>query len=171
MPTMIPVQVTQTQEEYDNTTMALPLWEDFFVPEIAEIAQMEEFAEIAEIAEVAEVAEVAGVAEIAQIPELQERRLTQKTLKFFEFKKKSAPTHELRPVDEHARGGNTFVKTHMRKMKKTSKAKNSKKKTEKAKHGAFPRMPVGYEWKEDYDACFSSHLVDKLALCRGTKKY
>ena len=131
---MIPVQVTQTQEEYNNPTMALlPLWEDFFVPEIAEIA---------------EIAEVAEVAEIAEIPE---RRLTKKTLKCFEFKKKSAPTHELRPVDEHARGENTLVKTHMRKMKKESKTNNSKKKTGKAKAYTFPRMPVGYKWKGDYD--------------------
>ena len=59
---MIPVQITQTQEENDNPTMAFPLWDTVFVP---------------------------------QIPEIPEKKLTKKTLKkFFEFKKKSGPTHE-----------------------------------------------------------------------------
>jgi hypothetical protein len=31
---MIPVQVTQTQEENDNPTMALPVWEIFLDPQI-----------------------------------------------------------------------------------------------------------------------------------------
>ena len=39
MPTMIPVQITQTQEENDNPTMAFPHWDNFFVPEIAEIPE------------------------------------------------------------------------------------------------------------------------------------
>jgi hypothetical protein len=34
MPTMIPVQITQTQEENNNPTMALPVWDTFLVPQI-----------------------------------------------------------------------------------------------------------------------------------------
>jgi hypothetical protein len=34
MPTMIPVQVTQTQEENDNPTIALPVWDTFLDPQI-----------------------------------------------------------------------------------------------------------------------------------------
>ena len=34
MPTMIPVQVTQTQEEADNPTMALPIWRNDLVARI-----------------------------------------------------------------------------------------------------------------------------------------
>ena len=83
MPTMIPVQVTQTQEENDNLTMALPFLNIFFVP---------------------------------QIPE---RMMSQKTLNYFEkkFVKKSGPIHEFVAVSEHVRGDNTFVPTHMRKVK------------------------------------------------------
>ena len=36
MPTMIPVQITQTQEENDNPTMALPFLETFLDPQIPE---------------------------------------------------------------------------------------------------------------------------------------
>ena len=94
---MIPVQITQTQEEKDNPTMALPFLDTFLVP---------------------------------QIPQ---KKMTQKTLA---FGKKFGPTHELRPVNEHVCGENTFVTTHMRKMKirkqgdkKESKTTNFNKKT------------------------------------------
>ena len=33
---MIPVQITQTQEENDNSTMALPFLDTFLVPQIPE---------------------------------------------------------------------------------------------------------------------------------------
>jgi hypothetical protein len=106
---MIPVQITQTQEENDNPAMALPFWDTFFVP---------------------------------QIPE---NKMTQKTLEA--SGKKSGPTHEFRPVNEHVCGENTFVTTHMRKMKirkqgdkKESKTNNSKKKTGKAKHGSISQI-------------------------------
>ena len=81
MPTMIPVQVTQTQEENDNPTMALPFLKTFLEP---------------------------------QIPD---KKVIKKTL--VGFGKKFGPTHELRPVNEHVHvhGENTFVTTHMRKMK------------------------------------------------------
>jgi hypothetical protein len=153
---MIPVQITQTQDEIDNPTMAFPHWDGFFESELAGNAE---------------------ISEIAQIPEIPERRLTQKTLKFFDkkFERKSGPTHACVPVDEHVRGDGTIVPSYMRnqvKPKKESKTRNSNKRTGKAKaqKGAFPRMPVGYKHKGDYDAAFSSHLEDKLALSRGSKK-
>jgi hypothetical protein len=157
MPTMIPVQITQTQEEIDNPTMAFPHWNAFFVPHILEILE---------------------IPDIHEIPEIPEKRLTQKTLKYFDkkFERKTGPTHACVPVDEHVRGDSTFVPSHMRKQvkpKKESKTKNSNKRTGKAKaqpKGAFPRMPVGYKHKGDYDVAFSSHLDDKLALVRGSKK-
>jgi hypothetical protein len=75
-----------------------------------------------------------------QIPE---KKMSKKTLV---FGKKFGPTHEIRPVNEHVRGDNTFVPTHMRKMKikkkgdrKESKINNSMNKTGKAKHRAFPK--------------------------------
>jgi hypothetical protein len=165
MPTMVPVKITQTQEEIDNPTMAIPHWNAFFVPQILEIK---------EIPEIAEIAEITGIAGIAEIPE---RRLTQKTLKFFDnkFERQSGPTHACVPVDEHVRGDGTIVPSYMRKQvkpKKQPKTRNSNKRTGKAKaqKGAFPRMPVGYKHKGDYDAAFSSHLEDRLALTRGNKK-
>ncbi len=139
MPTMIPVQVTQTQEENDNPTMALPFLDTFLVPHIPE------------------------------------KKMTQKTL--LEFGKKSGPTHEFRPVNEHVRGENTFVKTHMRKMrirkkgdKKESKTNNSNKKTGKAKHGAFPKLEDNYNNKGDAQEARSMYLEQFRELARGSKK-
>ena len=127
MPPMIPVQITQTQEENDNPTMALPFLENFLVPQ--------------------------------QIPEQR-------------------VTHEFRPVNAHVRGENTFVKTHMRKMKirkqgnkKESKTNNSKKKTGKAKHaGAFFKLEDDYKNKGDAMIARSMQLEQLIALARGTKK-
>ena len=136
---MIPVKVTQTQEENDNPTMALPFWDTFFVP---------------------------------QIPE---KKMTQKTLNYFEnkFVKKSGPTHEFVPVNEHVRGDNTFITTQMRKMKinkKESKTNNSKKKTGKTKHGAFPKLEDDYKNKGDTPKARSMHLGQLMELARGNKK-
>jgi ABC-type branched-subunit amino acid transport system ATPase component len=54
-------------------------------------------------------------------------------------------------VNEHVHGDNTFVPTHMHKTKtkKESKTNNSNKKTGKAKHGAFPRLPENYKNKAE----------------------
>jgi hypothetical protein len=139
MPTMIPVQITQTQEENDNPTMAHPVLYNSLVP---------------------------------QIPE---KKRIQKTL--LEFGKKSGPTHEFRPVNEHVRGENTFVKTHMHKMrirkkgdKKESKTNNSNKKTGKAKHGAFPKLEAGYKNKGDAQIARSMYLEQLREIVRGNKK-
>jgi hypothetical protein len=145
---MIPVQITQTQEENVNPTMAFPHWDDFLDPQLPEIPE---------------------------IPEIPEKKfLTQKTMKnFFDFNKKSGPTHACVQVNEHVRGENNFVRSYMRKQVKTkneSKTNNSNKRTGKAKPGAFPRMPVGYKHKGDYDVSFSKHLEMKLELTRGRKK-
>jgi hypothetical protein len=136
---MIPVQITQTQEENDNSTMALPFLDTFLVP---------------------------------QIPE---KKMSKKTLA---FGKKYGPTHELRPVNEHVRGENTFVTTHMRKMKirkqgdkKESKTNNSnRKKTGKAKHGAFPKLEDDYKNKGDALEARSMYLEQLRELARGNKK-
>ena len=154
MPTMIPVQITQTQEEYDNPTMALPHGDDFFVPQLAEFPE---------------------IAETVEIPEIPEKKFTQKTLmKFFDFNQKSAPTHECVQVNEHVRGDSTYVPAHLRKVKTKpeSKTNNSNKRTgkAKAKPGAFPRMPANYKHKGDYQVTFSCHLEMQLALSRGNKK-
>jgi len=145
MPTMIPVQITQTQEENGNPTMAFPHWDDFLDPQLPEI------------------------------PEIPEKKFTQKTLmKFYDFNKKSAPTHECVQVNEHVRGDKTLVPAHMRKVKTKpeSKTNNCNKRTgkAKAKPGAFPRMPGNYKHKGDYQASFSCHLEMQLALSRGIKK-
>jgi hypothetical protein len=153
---MIPVQITQTQEEIDNPTMAFQHWDAFFVPQLPEIS---------------------GIAEISEIAEIPERRLTQKTLKYFDkkFENKSGPPHACVPVNEYVRGDKTFVPSHMRKQvkpKKESKTNNSNKRKGKgkAKPGAFPRMPENYKHKGDYQVSFSFHLEMKLALSRGNKK-
>jgi hypothetical protein len=96
-------------------------------------------------------------------------------MKFFDFNKKSAPTHECVQVNEHdVRGDNTLVPAPMRKgkTKPESNANNSNKRTgkAKAKPGAFPRMPKDYKHKGDYHVSFSYHLDMQLALSRGTKK-
>ena len=136
---MIPVQVTQTQQENDNPTMAHPVLDTDLVTQI------------------------------------REKKITQKTL--LEFGKKSGPTHEFRPVNEHVRGENTFVKTHMRKMKirkqggkKESKTNNSNKKTGKAKHGAFPKLEDNYKNKGDAQEARSMYLEQFRELARGSKK-
>ncbi len=130
MPTMIPVQITQTQEENDNPTMALPVWGNLFVPEI---------------------------------PEIPEKKLTKKTLNCFEFKKKSGPTHALRPVTAHMRK----VKNKNQSNKKESKTHNSKKKTGKAKHGAFAKLDDDYKNKGDAMVARSYHLQQLSNLARG----
>ena len=134
---MIPVQITQTQEENDNPTMALPFLETFLVPQ--------------------------------QIPE---KKVIKKTL--MGFGKKFGPTHELRPVNGHVCGETTFVTTHMHKMKirkqgdkKESKNNNSKKKTGKAKHGAFPKVQNDY--KESVQLAHSLNIQELRDLVKGRK--
>jgi hypothetical protein len=136
---MIPVKVTQTQEENDNLTMAHPLLYNSLVP---------------------------------QIPE---NKRIQKTL--LDLGNKSGPTHEFRQVNEHVRGKNTFVTTHMRKMKirkqvnkKESKTNNSNKKTGKAKHGVFPKLDDNYKNKGDVQEARSMYLEQIRELARGSKK-
>jgi len=139
---MIPVPVTQTQEENDNPTMALPVWETILDP---------------------------------QIPK-----------KFFQSKFSFTKAEDAGPIPEpdfiqvpdHIRGSTkvegykkytTPAKSHGNKKK--DKANNSKKRTGKVlKPGQFPRMPVDYKWKGDYDAAFSDLLNMKLELTRGSKK-
>jgi hypothetical protein len=94
------------------------------------------------------------------------------------FGMKFGPTHELRPVNEHVRGENTYVTTHMRKMKirkeggkKESKTKNSNKKTPRqAKHGAFPKLEEGYKNKGDAQVARSMYMEQLRKLVRGNKK-
>jgi hypothetical protein len=115
------------------------------------------------------------IPEIAEIDEIPEQKFTQKTLmKFYDFNKKSAPTHECVQVNEHVRGDSTYVPAHLRKVKTKpeSKTNNSNKRTgkAKAKPGAFPRIPGNYKHKGDYQVSFSYHLDMQLALSRGNKK-
>ena len=65
------------------------------------------------------------------VPQIPDRKMTHNTLNYFEkkFVKMSEPTHEFVPVNEHVRGDNTFVPTHMCKVKtkEESRTNNSKK--------------------------------------------
>ena len=141
MPTMIPVYVTQTQEDNDNPTMALPVWETFLDPQIPKKFLQSKFS-------------FTKTEDAAPVPEpdfIQVPDHIRGSTKVQGYKKYSTP-----------------AKSHGNKKK--DKANNSKKKTGQAKHGAFPRMPVGYKHKGDYDTSFSVHLEMQLALSRGSKK-
>jgi hypothetical protein len=98
--------------------------------------------------------------------------MSKKTL---EFGKKFGPTHELRPVNGHVCGDNTFVPTHMRKMRmkktgdrKESKINNSKNKTGKSKHRAFPKIEDDY--KNKGDAQVARNILDGSYCFGGYSK-
>ena len=142
MPTMLPVLVTQTQEENDNPTMALPVWESILVPQIPKkfIRSKFSFTKTEDAAPVPE-------PDFIQVPDH-----TRGSTKVKGYKKYTTPAKS---------NGN----------KKKDKSNNSKKRTTgKLKPGAFPRMPVGYKHKGDYDLACSMLSDMKLALTRGIKK-
>jgi hypothetical protein len=87
---------------------------------------------------------------------------------------KFGPTHELRQVNGHVCGYNTcFVPTHMHKMRikkkgdrKESKINNSKNKTGKAKHRAFPKVGDDYKNKGDAQVTCSMYMQQLRDLCQ-----
>jgi len=138
---MLPVLVTQTQEENDNPTMALPVWETILVPQIPKKFIQSKFS-FTKTEDAAPVPEPSFI----QVPDH-----TRGSTKVKGYKKYTTP-----------------AKSHGNKKK--DKAINSKKKTGKAKPYTFPRMPVGYKWKGDYDTAISLHNEMQLELSRGSKK-
>ena len=137
MPTMLPVLVTQTQDENENPTMALPVWETILAPQIPKKFIQSKFS-------------FAKAEEAAPVPE-----------------------PDFIQVPDHIRGS-TKVKGYKKYTTPAkshgNKKKDSKKKTGKAKPYIFPRMPVGYKWKGDYDTTISVHIEMQLELSRGSKK-
>ncbi len=110
MPTMLPVLVTQTQEENDNPTMALPVWESILVPQIPKkfIQSKFSFTKTEDAAPVPE-------PDFIQVPDH-----TRGSNKVKGYKKYTTP-----------------AKSHGNKKK--DKAIKSKKKTGQAKHPGFPK--------------------------------
>ena len=97
--------------------------------------------------------------------------MTQKTIMFGML----ASTYDLRAVNGHWHE-NTYVQEHMRKLKikqkgnkKECKTNNSKKKTGKAKHGAFPKGQ-DHDCKECVQLVQSLHNQELREFVKGSKK-
>jgi hypothetical protein len=85
------------------------------------------------------------------VPQIPGRKMTQQTLV---FQQKSAPAHVMTTLNGHFRD-NTFVTTHMRKVKnkkrrnkKESKTNNSKKKTGTANMEHLPKLMINARIRE-----------------------
>jgi hypothetical protein len=145
MPTMIAVMITQ--EDNDIPTMVLPFLDTLLDPHT-----------------------------LLDPQEIPAKKMTQKTLNFGNLVAPPTlnPTHELRAVNGHFRE-NTYVTTHMRKMKikkqgtkKEAKTNNSKKGM-KAKHGVFAKLDDDCEDKENVHYARSVYMQQLRDLVKGNK--
>jgi hypothetical protein len=142
MPTMIPVQITQTQEEIDNPTMAQPVLETYLVPPQIPKKFLQKTLGFKKTEVPAPVPEPGFI----WVPDhMRGNTKVQGYKKYFP------------PAKSH---GN----------KKKDKTNNSKKKTGKAKHGAaYAKLDAGYQNKEDALIIRSIDFQQKSNLARGIK--
>jgi hypothetical protein len=142
MPTMISVQITQTQEENDNPTMAHPVLETYLDP--PQIPK--QFLQRTLVFEKTEVAAPVPAPGFIWVPDHMRGNT-----KVQGYKKYTTP-----------------AKSHCNKKK--DKTNNSKKKTAgKAKHDAYAKLDDSYKNKEDALFARSIDFQQKSNLARGIK--
>ena len=139
MPTKVQVQVTQTQEENDNPTMAHPVLNTSLDPRIPKKFLQSKFSWTKTVN--------------APVPEpdfIQVPGHLRGSSKVRAYKKYTTP-----------------AKSHGNKEK--GRAIKSKTKTGEAKQGAFPKLEDGYKNMGDAQTARSLHLEQKMKLARGIK--
>jgi hypothetical protein len=142
MPTMISVQITQTQEEIDTPTMAHPVLETYLDP--PQIPR--QFLQKTLAFKKTDVAAPVPEPDFIWVPDHMRGNT-----KVQGFKKYITPANSQ---------GN----------KKKDKTNNSKKKTGKAKHGAaYAKLDAGYKNKGDALVIRSIDIQQKSNLARGIK--